>query len=54
MKNDAIWQIAPFSKKKEKGAICQMVPFVTKYCVVVIILVNAKGIICHVTHFNSK
>ena len=32
----------------------QMVPSITKYCIVAIILVNAKGIICNVTHFNSK
>ena len=31
-----------------------MVPYVTQYCIVVIILVNAKGIFCHVTPFNSK
>ena len=41
-------------QSKELGAICQMVPFVTKYCIVVIILVNANGIICHVTPYNSK
>ena len=41
-------------KNKEKGAIYQMVHFVTQYCIVVICVVNAKGIICHVTPFNSK
>ena len=26
----------------------------TQYCIVVIILANAKGVICHVTPFNAK
>ena len=43
-----------YSIFNEKGAICQMVPFDTQYGIVVIILVNAKCIICHVTPFNSK
>ena len=59
MKKSAFYKYHIFKTKlysilKEKDAICQMVPFVTKYCIVVIILVNAKGIICHVTPFNSK
>ena len=53
MKKGAIWQIEPF-QNKEKGDICQMVHFVTQSCIVVIILVNAKCIICHVTPVNSK
>ena len=53
MKNGAFRQIAPFSTQR-KGASRKMVPFITNYCIVLIILVNAKGIICHVTPFNSK
>ena len=41
-------------QNKEKGPICQMVHFVTQFCIVVIILENSKGIICHLTPFNSK
>ena len=32
---------------KEKCAICQMVPFVTKNILNLIILVKAKGIVCY-------
>ena len=35
-----------YSIFKEKGAIYQMVPFVTKYCIALLILVKAKGVIC--------
>ena len=43
-----------YSIFKEKGAICQMVPFVTKYCIAIINLVKASGVICHATHLNSE
>ena len=44
--------MTPFAKTKlytifkEKGAICQMVPFVTKHSIALTILVKAKGAIC--------
>ena len=41
-------------KNKEKGAICQMVHFVSQYCIDLITLVNAKLSIFHVTPFYSK
>ena len=34
--------------KMKGGAISHRVPFVTKYCIVGIILVVAKGVICHI------
>ena len=54
--NENMWYLknSTFFQNKEKGAICQMLPFVTQYCIFVNILVNAKGIICHVTPFNSN
>ena len=43
-----------YSIFKVKGVICQMVPFVTKYCIVCNHLVEAKCVICHVTLSNSQ
>ena len=48
-----LYKNSTFSKQRKRCYLSNGT-FITQYCIVVIILVNAKGIICHVTPFNSN